>query len=78
MQQEKIKIPKNAYSFSLNKLAKIQPLKPRASFPMIDTFPHGAPLGGFGAGTFSRSPYGDFNIWHIFPGVHIQENLEHC
>jgi non-lysosomal glucosylceramidase len=45
---------------------------------MINTFPHGAPLGGFGAGTFSRSPYGDFNCWHVLPGKHIFETLPAC
>jgi len=29
----------------------------------------GAPVGGFGSGTFSRSYRGDFNRWHIQPGV---------
>src|SRR5262245_57641259 len=30
----------------------------------------GAPVGGFGAGTFSRSYRGDFSSWHLQPGVH--------
>ncbi|MDR2431688.1 MAG: hypothetical protein LBD99_05490 [Candidatus Margulisbacteria bacterium] len=71
-------IPASAYTITLDKLKRLKPLKPGAAFPMINTFPHGSPLGGFGAGTFSRSPYGDFNIWHLFPGVHIEKNLEHC
>jgi non-lysosomal glucosylceramidase len=50
----------------------------KVDYPMIDTFPHGAPLGGFGAGTFSRSPAGDFSIWHLFNGVHIQQALPGC
>ncbi|MDR1997085.1 MAG: hypothetical protein LBQ83_02010 [Candidatus Margulisbacteria bacterium] len=73
-----LKIPSSAYTFTLNSLSRLKPLKPGVSFPMIDSFPHGSPLGGFGAGTFSRSPYGDFNIWHLFPGAHIHESLEAC
>jgi len=74
----RLKIPASAYRINLSGLAALKTLKPKADFPMIDSFPNGSPLGGFGAGTFSRSPYGDFNIWHLFPGVHINETLEHC
>ncbi|MBU0579613.1 MAG: hypothetical protein KKA19_00395, partial [Candidatus Margulisbacteria bacterium] len=35
---------------------------------MIDTYPHGMPVGGFGAGTIGRTPEGDFSIWHLIPG----------
>ncbi|GBR77451.1 non-lysosomal glucosylceramidase [Candidatus Termititenax dinenymphae] len=70
--------PKSAYSTTLYQLAQTKLMKPKADYPMINSFPHGAPLGGFGAGTFSRSPYGDFNIWHLFPGVHINEILDFC
>jgi non-lysosomal glucosylceramidase len=75
---ECLKIPKNAYRITLQRLARLKTLKPQANYPMIDSFPQGAPLGGLGAGTFSRSPYGDFNIWHLFPGVHIEEILDVC
>jgi uncharacterized protein (DUF608 family) len=67
-----------AYSIALDKLPQLKLLKNKADYPMIDSFPNGAPLGGFGAGTFSRSPYGDFNIWHLFTGVHIEDSLDFC
>jgi non-lysosomal glucosylceramidase len=38
-----------------------------------DGYWQGAPVGGFGAGTFSRSYRGDFVRWHIKPGVHKYE-----
>jgi non-lysosomal glucosylceramidase len=35
-----------------------------------DGYWQGVPVGGFGAGTFSRSYRGDFARWHIKAGVH--------
>ncbi len=35
-----------------------------------DGYWQGAPVGGFGAGTFSRSYRGDFARWHIKAGIH--------
>jgi non-lysosomal glucosylceramidase len=35
-----------------------------------DGYWQGAAVGGFGAGTFSRSYRGDFSRWHLQPGVH--------
>ncbi len=35
-----------------------------------DSYWQGAPVGGFGAGTFSRTYRGDFARWHIKSGVH--------
>jgi non-lysosomal glucosylceramidase len=35
-----------------------------------DGYWQGAPVGGFGSGTFSRSYRGDFARWHIKSGVH--------
>jgi non-lysosomal glucosylceramidase len=35
-----------------------------------DGYWQGAPVGGFGAGTFSRSYRGDFARWHVKAGVH--------
>src|SRR5437879_244275 len=34
-----------------------------------DGFWQGAPVGGFGAGTFSRTFRGDFARWHVHPGI---------
>src|SRR5215471_10861757 len=40
-----------------------------------DGFYQGAPVGGFGAGTFSRTYRGDFARWHIQSGVHKYETV---
>jgi non-lysosomal glucosylceramidase len=40
-----------------------------------DGYWQGAPVGGFGAGTFSRTYRGDFARWHIKAGVHKYESV---
>lgn len=40
-----------------------------------DGYWQGAPVGGFGAGTFSRTYRGDFARWHVKPGVHKYETI---
>ena len=40
-----------------------------------DGFWQGAPVGGIGAGTFSRSYRGNFERWHIKAGVHKYQNV---
>src|SRR5215813_4644824 len=40
-----------------------------------DGYWQGAPVGGFGAGTFSRTYRGDFARWHIAGGVHKYETV---
>jgi non-lysosomal glucosylceramidase len=40
-----------------------------------DGYWQGAPVGGFGAGTFARSYNGDFVRWHLKPGVHKYESV---
>jgi non-lysosomal glucosylceramidase len=40
-----------------------------------DGYWQGSPVGGFGAGTFSRSYRGDFSRWHIKAGVHKYQNV---
>src|SRR6185369_5000790 len=40
-----------------------------------DGYWQGAPVGGFGAGTFSRTYRGDFARWHIKGGVHKYQTL---
>ncbi len=40
-----------------------------------DGFWQGAPVGGFGAGTFSRTYRGDFARWHVKGGVHKYETV---
>jgi len=47
-----------------------------ASSGMIDDgYWQGAPVGGFGAGTFSRTYRGDFSRWHIKNGVHKYQTV---
>src|SRR6266480_4952972 len=47
-----------------------------ASAGMIDDgYWQGAPVGGFGAGTFSRTYRGDFARWHIKNGVHKYQTV---
>jgi non-lysosomal glucosylceramidase len=47
-----------------------------ASTGMIDDgYWQGAPVGGFGAGTFSRTYRGDFARWHIKSGVHKYQTV---
>lgn len=40
-----------------------------------DGFWQGAPVGGLGAGTFSRSYRGNFERWHIKSGIHKYQNV---
>lgn len=49
--------------------------KPTLPSNIDDGFWHGAPVGGFGAGTFSRSYRGNFERWHVKAGVHKYENV---
>ena len=48
----------------------------RALEGMIDDgYWQGAPVGGFGSGTFSRTYRGDFSRWHLKAGVHKYETV---
>src|SRR6202008_3042242 len=40
-----------------------------------DGYWQGAPVGGFGAGTFSRSYRGNFERWHLQSGVHKYQDV---
>jgi non-lysosomal glucosylceramidase len=53
-------------------------LKKTVKVKMMDTYPHGCPVGGFGAGTIGRTPDGDFSVWHLATGRHVYENLPAC
>ncbi|WP_338430447.1 GH116 family glycosyl hydrolase [Synechococcus elongatus] len=39
---------------------------------------HGAPLGGFGAGCWGRSPRGDVTLWHLDGGEHWYGSIPAC
>jgi non-lysosomal glucosylceramidase len=48
----------------------------KPNLPVIDDgYWQGAPVGGFGAGTFSRNYAGDFSRWHLKTGVHKYETV---
>ncbi|MGA8310294.1 MAG: non-lysosomal glucosylceramidase [Terriglobales bacterium] len=49
--------------------------KPELTTNIDDGYWQGAPVGGFGAGTFSRSYRGNFERWHIKAGVHKYQNV---
>jgi non-lysosomal glucosylceramidase len=49
--------------------------EPTAAGNIDDSFWQGAPVGGFGAGTFSRSYRGNFERWHIKAGIDKYENV---
>jgi non-lysosomal glucosylceramidase len=49
--------------------------EPVAAGDIDDGFWQGAPAGGFGAGTFSRSYRGDFERWHVKAGIHKYQNI---
>ncbi|HXN49878.1 MAG TPA: GH116 family glycosyl-hydrolase, partial [Bryobacteraceae bacterium] len=46
-----------------------------ASNMIDDGYWQGAPVGGFGSGTFSRTYRGDFARWHIKSGVHKYQTV---
>src|SRR5688572_5794637 len=65
-------IPKAAWKRAIG-LPLENPGKEKASIPyphIDDGYWQGAPVGGFGAGTLSRSYRGDFSRWHIKAGTH--------
>src|SRR3982074_2306627 len=70
-------IPKAAWKRPIG-----QPLEnPGTKKPTLDAghiddgFWQGAPVGGFGAGTFSRTFRGDFARWHVKAGVHTYSSV---
>src|SRR6266567_2950562 len=46
-----------------------------ASGMIDDGYWQGAPVGGFGSGTFSRTYRGDFARWHVKSGVHKYQTV---
>src|SRR2546423_926039 len=65
-------IPKTAWKHPIwSPLGKAGGVGTQWKGGMIDDgYWQGAPVGGFGAGTFSRTYRGDFSRWHIKGGVH--------
>jgi len=67
-------IPKAAWRRPLG-LPLEKPGVTRIAGNIDDGFWQGAPVGGFGAGTFSRSYRGDFVRWHIKAGVNKYQSI---
>jgi len=65
-------IPKAAWKRPIGKALENPGKKKTTLEPthIDDSFWQGAPVGGFGAGTFSRTFRGDFARWHVQPGFH--------
>src|ERR1043166_9665272 len=70
-------IPKAAWKRGIGQpLENAGGVKPALAGGMIDDgYWQGAPVGGFGAGTFSRTFRGDFSRWHLQPGVHRYQTV---
>ncbi len=70
-------IPKAAWKRPIGApLANAGTKKPTLDSGHIDNgFWQGAPVGGFGAGTFSRTYRGDFARWHMKAGVHKYQTV---
>src|SRR5271170_6717993 len=49
--------------------------RPELVYNIDDGYWQGAPVGGFGAGTFSRSYRGKFERWHLKAGVHKYQDV---
>ena len=69
-------IPKSAWKRPIG-----QPLPhagtKKPELPIIDDgYWQGAPVGGLGAGTFSRTYRGDFSRWHLKTGVHKYQTID--
>ena len=65
-------IPKTAWSRPIG-LPLENPGVVKDGKDIDDGYWQGVPVGGLGAGTFSRSYRGDFSRWHIKGGVHKYE-----
>src|SRR6266581_2106623 len=70
-------VPKAAWKRAIGlPLANAGTKKPALDRAHIDDgYWQGAPVGGFGAGTFSRTYRGDFARWHIKNGVHKYQTV---
>jgi non-lysosomal glucosylceramidase len=69
-------IPKAAWKRGIGEpLANAGTKKPNLTTMIDDGYWQGAPVGGFGAGTFSRTYAGNFSRWHLKTGVHKYETL---
>jgi non-lysosomal glucosylceramidase len=68
-------IPKAAWKRGIGEPLKNAGTKKPSIQVIDDGYGQGAPVGGFGAGTFSRTYGGNFSRWHLKTGVHKYETL---
>src|ERR1700727_799935 len=69
-------IPKAAWHRPLGQpLSTALGKKPEIKTMIDDGYWQGAPIGGFGAGTLSRSYRGDFVRWHLKAGIHKYQSV---
>jgi non-lysosomal glucosylceramidase len=69
-------IPKIAWKRAIGEpFANPGTRKPQLEGMIDDGYWQGAPVGGLGAGTFSRTYRGDFSRWHLKAGVHKYETV---
>ncbi len=69
-------IPKIAWKRGIGEpLASPGSHKPEIEGMIDDGYWQGAPVGGLGSGTFSRTYRGDFSRWHLKAGVHKYETV---
>jgi len=69
-------IPKIAWKRAIGEpLADAGTRKAKLTDIIDDGYWQGAPVGGFGAGTFSRTYRGDFSRWHLKAGIHKYETV---
>lgn len=69
-------IPKIAWKRSIGEpFANPGTRKPNLTDLIDDGYWQGAPVGGFGSGTFSRTYRGDFSRWHLKAGIHKYETI---
>jgi non-lysosomal glucosylceramidase len=67
-------IPKIAFKRGIGEpMVNAGTRKPKLTDNIDDGYWQGAPVGGFGSGTFSRDYRGDFSRWHLKAGIHKYE-----
>lgn len=69
-------IPKIAWKRGIGEpMANPGTRKPELDGMIDDGYWQGAPVGGLGSGTFSRTYRGDFSRWHLKSGIHKYETV---
>lgn len=71
-------IPEAAWTIACDAPQPDPPRPNHDKHEIVDPPYHGAPLGGFGAGTFARTYRGDFARWHLHTGYHVYRSIPAC